>query len=234
MVESECEASIEEALSLQTVSGHENVSETVLMDADVTRITGTVAVANGASRASVAFVPNGETRFRLDVPSGEAIHAVTVDVSLEASLRIPVPPLTVLTHHPERTEERTETVSLWRPGASDSDSDSETITVTHDDGTTTEHTVSAYAYAYVPGRTIHRDVTITIVHPEHVKAEVVERAPVSRTRGESLHMASAVGSDYPFAVLVVPEPEPEDPPAEQTPAGGLREWFQRLGWEWPW
>ena len=46
----------------------------------------------------------------------------------------------------------------------------DTITVTHDDGTTTEHTVSATAY--IPGRTIHRDVTLTIVHPEHVKAEV--------------------------------------------------------------
>ena len=78
----------------------------------------------------------------------------------------------MLTHHPERTGERTETVSLYRPGASDSDSDSQTITVTHDDGTTTEHTVSAYAYAYVPSRTIDKDVTLTIIHPEHVKAEV--------------------------------------------------------------
>ena len=216
------------------MSGHESVTQTTLIDAGVTQITGTVNAATGATSAGVAFVPNGETSFTLRVPDGEAVHAVSVDVSLEASLSVPIPPLTVLTHHPERTEERTETVSLYRPGASDSDSDSDTITVTHDDGTTTTHTVSAYAYAYVPGTTIDKDVTITIVHPEHVKAEVVERAPVAASRDESLDLASHVGSDDPYAALTLPEPEPEDPPAEQTPAGGLRDWFKRLGWEWPW
>ena len=60
------------------------------MDAGVTAIAGTLAAATGASQASVAFVPNGETSFRLDVPTGEAVHAVSVDVSLEASLRIPI------------------------------------------------------------------------------------------------------------------------------------------------
>ena len=230
VVESECVTRIEHPVELQTVAGHESVAETALMDAGVTAITGTLSAATGASHASVAFVPNGETRFRLPIGEGEAVHAVSVDVGLEASLRIPIPPLTVLTHHPERTERRTETVSLWRPGASDTAS--ETITVTHDDGTTTEHTVTAHAY--VPGTTVYRDVTITIVHPEHVKAETVERGPLTRTRADTLALASRVGADDPFAALVVPEPEPEDPPAEQTPAGGLRDWFDRLGWEWPW
>ena len=121
---------------------------------------------------------------------------------MEAALNIPIPPLTVLTHHPERTEERTETVSLYRPGASDSDSDSETITVTDENGVTTEHTVSAYAYAHVPATTIQKDVTLTIVHPEHVKAEVVEREPIPGSREESLSLASAVGSDDPYQALV--------------------------------
>ncbi len=234
VVESECVTRIEHPVELQTVSGHESVTQTALMDAEVTAVTGTVSAATGGSTASVAFVPDGETRFRLAVPAGEAIHPVSLDVRLEAVLNIPIPPLTVLTHHPERTEERTETVSLYRPGASDSDYDSETITVTHDDGTTTEHTVSASAYAYVPARTIQKNVTITIVHPEHVKAEVVEREPVGGTREESLSLASAVGTDDPYVVLVLPEPEPEEPSAEQTPAGGLRSWFDLLGWEWPW
>ena len=234
VVESQCEATVQHPVELQTVAGHVSVTETALMDAGVVKIVGTVSAATGASRASVPFVPDGETRFRLGVDAGEAVHGVTVDVSIEASLSIPMPPLTRLTHHPERTERRTETVSLWRPGDSDSDSDSETITVTHDDGTTTEHTVSAYAYAYVPGTTVYRDVTLTIVHPEHVKAEVVERSPISRSRAESLSLASQVGSDDPFAVLTLPEPEPEDPPAEQSPADDLRGWFERLGWEWPW
>ncbi len=234
VVESECVTLIEHPVELQTVTGHENVTQTALMEAGVTEITGTLVAAAGASQASVPFVANGATGVILPIAVGHAVHDVSVDVSLEASLSIPIPPLTVLTHHPERTEERTETVSLYRPGASDSDSDSETITVTHDDGTTTEHTVSAYAYAYVPARTIQKEVTLTIVHEEHVKAEVVEREPVTGSREETLSLGSAVGSDDPYVALVLPEPEPEDPPAEQSPAGGLREWFERLGWEWPW
>ena len=230
VVESECVTRIEHPVELQTVAGHESVTETALMDGEVTAVTGTVSAATGASHESVPFVPNGETRFRLDVPAGEAIHAVSVDVSLGASLSIPIPPLTVLTHHPERTEQVTRTVHLHRPG--DSDSDSETATATCEDGATASAT--ATAYAYVPSATIAKQVTVTIVHPEHVKAETVEREPVTRTREEQLSLASAVGSDDPFAVLVLPEPEPEDPPAEQEPADGLRGWFEALGWEWPW
>ena len=113
--------------------------------------------------------------------------------------------------------------------------------MTHDDGTTTQHVVSAVLS--IPSAVIHRDVTLTIVHPERVVAEVVEREPVDRTREESSSMASSVGSDAPFQVLILPEPEPVEPPAEQTPAGdgpesssgqALRRWFDFLGWEWPW
>ena len=230
-VESECVAEIEEAVALQTVAGHQIVTETALMNAEVTAITGTVAAATGATHASVPFVPNGETRFRLPVGAGMVVHAVTVDVSLEAALRIPIPPLTQLTHHPERTEYRTETVSLYRPGTTETVS--ETVTVTNDDGTTTERTISATLS--IPGETVYRDVTLTIVHPEHVKAEVVERSPIGGSREEVLALASSVGADDPFSVLVLPEPEPVEPPAEQTSAdGGLSEWFRILGWEWPW
>ena len=230
VVESEWVTRIEHPVELQTVAGHESVTETTLMDAQVTAITGTVSAATGASHTSVAFVPNGETRFTLPVGDGQAIHAVSVDVSLEAGLLIPIPRLTQLTHHPERVEQVTRTVHLHRPG--DSDSDSETATVTCDDGATASAT--ATAYAYVPSATIAKEVTVTIVHPEHVKAETVEREPVTRSREEHLSLASGVGSDDPFAVLVLPEPEPEDPPAEQEPADGLRGWFEALGWEWPW
>ena len=230
VVESECVTGTEHPMELQTVAGYESVTETALMDAQVTAIEGTVSAATGASQTSVAFVPNGQTRFTLPVGDGRAIHAVSVDASLEASLRIPIPPLTVLTHHPERVEQVTRTVHLHRPG--DSDSDSQTATATCEDGATA--TVTATAYAYVPSTTIAREVTVEVLHKEHVKAETVEREPVTRTREEQLSLASAVGSDDPFAVLVLPEPEPEDPPAEQEPADGLRGWFDRLGWEWPW
>ena len=230
VVESECVTSVEHPVELQTVAGHADVIQTALMDAGVTAIVGTLSAATGASQASVPFVPNGETRFTLPVGDGQAIHAVSVDVSLEASLRIPIPPLTVLTHHPERTEQVTRTVHLHRPG--DSDSDSETATATCDDGATASAT--ATAYAYVPSATIAKEVTVEVLHKEHVKAETVERDPVTRSREEHLSLASVVGSDDPFAVLVLPEPEPVDPPAEQEPADDIRGWFDLLGWEWPW
>ena len=156
-VASECETRTLEPVELQMVAGQESVTETALMDAEVTAITGTVAAATGAAHASVPFVPNGETSFRLHVPTGEAIHAVSVDVSLEASLRIPIPPLVQLTHHPARVEHVTKTVHLLRPG--DSDSDSETATATCEDGATASAT--ATAYAYVPSATIAKQVTVT-------------------------------------------------------------------------
>ena len=230
-VASECEALIEETIQLQTVAGHASVTETALMDAAVTAITGTVNVGVGGSHTSVPFVANGETRFRLPVEAGEAVHAVSVDVSLEAALRIPLPPLVHLTHHPARVEHVAKTVNLLRPG--DSDSDSETATATCDDGSTSSAT--ATAYAYVPSVTIAKEVTVDVQHKEHVKAETVERSPISRSRDEALALASSVGADDPFEVLVLPEPEPVEPPAEQTPAGGgLSDWFHILGWEWPW
>ena len=230
VIESECVTHTDHPVELQMVAGHQSVTETSLMDAQVTAVTGTVAAATGASQASVSFVPGGETTFRLPIGDGQAIHAVSVDVSLEASLRIPIPPLTQLTHHPERVEQVTKTVHLHRPG--DSDSDSETATATCEDGATASAT--ATAYAYVPSATIAKQVTVDVLHKEHVKAETVERSPITRTRGETMSLASAIGSDDPFEALVLPEPEPEEPPAEQEPADGLRQWFDLLGWEWPW
>ena len=231
VVESECVSTIEHPVELQTVAGHADVTQTAVMDAEVTVITGMVSAGTGASHDSVPFVPGGETRFTLPIAEGEAFHAVSVDVGLEASLRIPMPPLTVLTHHPARVEQITRTVHLHRPGASDYDS--ETVTVTNEEGATSSAT--ATAYAYVPSATIARDVTVDVQHPEHVKAETVERSPISGSRDESLVLASGVGADALFQSLVLPDPEPEDPPAEQTPAdGGLIDWFNLLGWEWPW
>ena len=195
------------------MAGHET---TTLMDAEVTGIAGTIAVAGRGSQASVAFVPNGETRFRVAVGEGTAVYEVNVEADLEAALRIPLPPLVQLTHHPERTEQVTRTVHLHRPG--DSDSDSETATATCEDGATASAT--ATAYAYVPSVTIAKQVTVDVLHKEHVKAETVERSPIAGSRDEALALASSVGADDPFEVLVLPEPEPVESPAEQEPADG--------------
>ena len=239
VIESECETRIEHPVELRTVAGHASVTETTLMDAVVTRITGTVLAESGASYARVAFVPNGRTGFWLNVPAGDAIHDVAIDADVEASLRIDMPPLTRLTYHEERVEERTETVSLYRPGTSRTVS--KTVTITNPDGTTTDHVISARLS--IPGRTVQKDVTLTIVHPERIDAEVVDRSPISRSRSERLSMESGVGSDDPYTALALPELEPVEPPSEQTLAGGdpasgpeqaLVDWFEQLGWEWPW
>ena len=216
-VASECVAEIEKAISLQTVAGHESVTETALMEAAVAAITGTVSVTVGGSRTSVSLVPNGETRFSIPVATGKAVHGVAIEAELEAALRIAMPPMVRLTHHPERTEHRTETV-----------------TVPHEDGTTTEHTLTAHLS--VPSAVVYKQVTLTIVHPERVEAEAVEREPVARSRSETLAMASSIGSDAPFEVLTLPEPEPEPGPAEQTPLTDeeMRGLFGLFGWRWPW
>ena len=236
VVESECVSSIEHPVELETVAGHESVTETALMDAGVTAIEGTVFAATGASQGSVPFVAGGETRFRLPVGAGAGVHAVTVRADIEAALNIPMPPLTVLTHHPAWVEQVTKTVRLHRPG--DSDYDSQTVTVTCEDGTessaATTSSATATAYAYVPSATIARDVTVEVLHPEHVKAETVERQPIGSTRSETLALESGVGADDPFETLTLPEPEPEEEHGEQTPGGDLADWFRRLGWEWPW
>lgn len=230
-VKSECVTAIEHPVELQTVAGHASVTETTLMDAEATRITGTLTAATVGSQTSVPFIPDGETLFSIPVATGDAIHAVTVEMDLDASLRIPIPPLTRLTHHEERTEYRTQTVSLYRPGTSSTVS--ERVSVTNSDGATSWHTISATLS--IPGETVQKDVTLTIVHPERIDAEVVERDPISRSRPESLSLQSSVGSDAPYAVLALPGPVPEDPPAEQSHADdGLRDWFEQFGWEWPW
>ena len=229
---SDCVSVIEEPVSLQTAAGHHDQTMTALTEADVTGVTGTVTVTIGATDASVPFVPGGETRFSLSVEEEEAVHAVAVEAGIEAGLRIPIPPLVQLTHHPERVEQITKTVRLLRPG--DSDADSETATVSCIDGSTSSAT--ATAYAHVPSVTIAKDVTVDVQHQEHVRAEVVERSPIAGSRGETLHMAASIASDASFEVLVLPEPTPTPVPAEQTPLadGELRDLFGILGWGWPW
>ena len=204
------------------------------MDASVTAITGSVSVSAGGSDASATFVPNGDTPFSLPVATGQAVHSLTIEADLTASLRVARPPLVQLTHHPERTEQIVRTVSVARPGASDSVS--ETVTLTCADGTTEEHVISASVS--IPSEVFHSDVTLTIVHPEHIKAEVVDRNPLRRSRSESSEMSLSIGSDAPFETLELPEPEPEPEPepAEQTPLTDeeTQSILDRLGWLWPW
>ena len=232
IIESVCEDSVEELVDLTTVSGHETVTATALMDADVTAITGTVTVNVGGARATVAFVPNGDTSFRIGVPAGHAVHGITLQAALEATVQIDLSPLVTLTHHPERDEQVTKRVSLYRPGTSRTVS--RTVDLSHPDGTTTQHVISATLS--VPGTTVARDVTVTVTHDEHVRAEVMDRASMTQTRSETLEMGSTIGADDNFEMLSLPDPEPTPEPAQQTPADvdELRRLFELLGWSWPW
>ena len=231
VVESQCEEEVKKTVALRTVSGHANVAEMALMDAEVTAITGTVAAVTRGSRTTVSFVPDGQTHFQLSVGEGKGLHTVTIVAEMKAALRIAIPPLTRLTHHPERTEHVTRTVSLLRPGTSKTVR--KRVTIENSDGTISDHTISATLS--IPSATVKREVTVSVLHPEHVRAEVVERNPVTRSRGEMLVLASTVGTDESYQVLDIPEREPVAPPAEQKPAEtDLTYLFDYLGWEWPW
>ncbi len=210
VLSSDCVSTTLETISLQTVAGHDSVTEMAVMDAAVTAITGTVRITVGGSHATASFVPNGETSFSMSIGDGEAVHSVAMNAALLADLEVALPPLVQLTHHPERTEQVIRTVSVLRPGTSDSVS--ETVTLTCEDGTTEEHTVSASVS--IPSKVFHSDVTISILHPEHVKAELVEREPLTPSRSEAAALALTIGFDDPYEALALPEPEPD--PSEQT------------------
>ena len=75
---------------------------------------------------------------------------------------------------------------------------------------------------------VSRTVTIRVHHPEHVRAVENQRTPVTRTRPESIPLASNMGADDPYVSLYVPPPTPPPPRAEQTTAGDSS-W-----WSWPW
>ena len=231
-VASECASTIEEAVDLQMVAGRADLTVAALLDAEVPAVSGTVTVTSGLRRTTVTFVAGGETRFRLPVAAGEGVHAIAVEAALQASLRIPLPPLVQLTHHPERTERLTETATVDIPAFGDTVT--ETVSVPGEDGGFTDHSVTASCYA--PASTVSQDVVFSVVHDERVEAEVLQRQPLARTRAETLALASSVRGDSPYRALDAPEPEDEADPAAQTPATGddLREWFDDLGWEWPW
>ena len=211
-VTSTCASSVEERVELPVASGHHEASVTALIEAAVSDLSATLTITSETRSATATLVPNGSTPFTLPIGSGEAVHAVSIEAALEATTTSPLPALVELTHHPERTEQLTETAAVTIPAFGDTVS--ETVTIPNEDGTSTEHTVSASCY--VPQSTVRQDVVFTVIHPEHVRAAVAARAPLVRARSESLVLASSVASDDPYEPLVPPEPEEEPPLSTQT------------------
>ena len=226
-VRSDCIATLEEQVELQTAAGHRALSQTALLEAQVTLVSGTLTVAAGGHETTAVFVPDGETRFRLAQPAASGILSVEITTELSADLSIALPPLVQLTHRPRRVEQRTETVTLTRPGTSQTVS--ETIIVADADGKPIPWTISTTLS--IPPAQVQKQVTLEIIHDEHVRAELVQRPAMSRTRAESLLLASAIASDDAYRALVV-EQEPERPVSIQTrlSQAELDELFQILGW----
>ena len=232
VVASSCASAIDERVDLPVSTGHHSQSVAALLHAEVTALTGTLTVSSGARETDVPFVAGGDTRFRLPVVAEKGVHVLAIEVALEGSLRIPLPPLVELTHRPRRVEHHVETASVSIPAFGDTVT--ETVAVPLEDGSFTE--LTATASCYVPASTVRQDVTFRVVHDERVEAAVTARAPLTRTRTETLALASSLWADDAYRALGEPEPEPEPDPVRQTPAGSdeLAEWFERLGWEWTW
>ncbi|MCY3696663.1 MAG: hypothetical protein OXG86_05850 [Chloroflexi bacterium] len=222
-----CVATLAERVELQTAAGHRALSQTALLEAQVTLVSGALTVSAGGRETTAVFVPDGETRFMLALPAESGILAVEITTELSADLRIALPPLVQLTHRPRRVERRTETVTLTRPGTSETVS--ETIIVADADGKPIPWTISTTLS--IPSAQVQKQVTLEIVHDEHVRAELVQRPALSKTRSESLLLASAIASDDAYRTLVV-EQEPERPVSIQTrlSQAELDELFQILGW----
>ena len=212
-IASTCVTEVEERVDLPVVSGHHTETLTALIEATVSGLSGTLTVTSGAYATNVALVPDGNTAFRLSIGSGAGIQAVSIEAALEATTTSPLPALVELTHHPERTERLTETASVTIPAFGDSVT--ETITVTDENGLPVVHSVTASCY--VPQSTVRQDVVFTVVHEEHVRAEVVARAPLVRARSEFLALGQSVASDEPYAALGSEASEQDEPlPAIQT------------------
>ena len=226
-VRSGCVRTLEEQVELQTAAGHRALSQTALLEAQVTLVSGTLTVSAGGRETTVGFVSGGETRFTLAQPAESGILSVEFATELSADLRIALPPLVQLTHRPRRLERRTETVTLTRPGTSQTVS--ETIIVADAEGKPIPWTISTTLS--IPSAQVQKQVTLEIIHDEHVRAELVQRPALSQTRAESLLLASAIASDDAYRALVVAQ-EPERPVSIQTrlSQAELDELFQILGW----
>jgi len=211
-VASTCASTVEERVNLPVASGHHEASVVALIEGAVSDLSGSLTVTAGAFSANVALVPDGNTAFRLSIASGAGVHAVSIEAALEATTTAPLPALVQLTHYPERTERLTETASVTIPAFGDSVTES--VTITGEDGTPTVHSVTASCY--VPESTVRQDVVFTVVHEEHVRAEVLSRAPLVRVRSETLALATSLASDDPYEALVSQEPEEEPLPTIQT------------------
>ena len=228
-VGSTCVSTLEEPLTLQTVAGQANLSQTALLPATVTALSGTLSVSAGGRQASVPLTANGETRFELALGAGRELLALEIAAALSVDLEIALPPLVQLTHHPHRVEQRTQTVTLTRPGTSQTVSKS--VSVPLPNGGSSTHVISATLS--IPPAQVQQDVSLQVEHDEHVRAELIERAPLHTSRSEELTLSAGVAADDGYQALVIPDEEPQRTPSVQVlvSGGDLQQLLVLLGWE---
>lgn len=130
-IESECVDSLDEQVQLQTVSGHHNLSQEVVLTGQIQTVSGAIAVRAGDRTTSATFVADGVTTFELGLGSEETTLAISVNATLTADLQIALPPLVQHRHVPQRSETFSETVSLTDPESGESVSQTVTFQVVH-------------------------------------------------------------------------------------------------------
>ena len=130
-IESDCVDSIDEQVQLQTVSGHHNLSQDLVLTGQGQSVSGAIQVRVGDRTTSATFVADGVTTFELVIGSEEAPLAISVSATLTADIQIALPPLVQLRHVPQRTETFSETVSLTDPESGESVSQTITFQVVH-------------------------------------------------------------------------------------------------------
>ena len=227
-----CVSNIEHPIDLVVVTGEEHIAGPMVMKARVTDVYGSVTVSSGDSTTTVNLDPPGSAVFRLPVPTGERLHELTIEATLEAHLRGNAPPLVVLTLIPEREEIRLVPVKVWRPGASKVVR--ETVTVQNKDGTTSSHEISARLT--IPSEEIIVVPSVLIKHEEFILGTVNPRGSAYGSREETVQMALTIGADARYTPFVPPpQPTPTPPPVQTQLTEDEADWlFGFLGWEWPW
>ena len=154
----------------------------------------------------------------VNVTSGANLATASFIANGETRFRLPVPNEKAV-HNLEITADLTATLNVPLPPM---------LQTTHHPARTDVYTRRVTCSCGESSTT--RTVRIYVYHPEHVRAVETQRAPVTRTRPETVPLAAALGqgADDPYEALHVPPPTPPPPKAEQTPVGDSS-W-----WSWPW
>ncbi len=130
-IQSVCAATVDEIANLQTVTGHTNISQKSVLTGNVQTVTGTIRFSAGESTTSIPLVANGTKQFEVAVAFEQTTLEVAFAATLDAEMSFPLPPVVRLTHHPQRTEQHSQTVSSVDPELGEATTETVTFNVRH-------------------------------------------------------------------------------------------------------